>query len=160
MLLNDKISEITSSTWDEKARSSALHSYDALDTPPEKDFDDIAKMASRICGAPIAVVNLVDTKRQFFKAEIGLGVRSTPLETAFCRHALLEDDILVIPDATKDHRLDCNPLVTGAPFIRSYAGALMKTAACRSEPSVCLIMLFANSTTIRSRPSGSWHGRR
>ncbi|WP_312223700.1 HWE histidine kinase domain-containing protein [Rhizobium rhizoryzae] len=131
--------EISSSAWDETARSGALHSYNVLDTPPEQDFDDIAKVAARVCGAPIAVVNLVDTRRQFFKAEVGLGVRSTPLETAFCRHALLEDDVLVIPDATRDHRLECNPLVTGEPHIRSYAGALLKTEDGLPIGTVCVL---------------------
>lgn len=131
--------EIVPAGWNEFERSAALRSFNVLDTPTEQDFDDIAAVASRICGAPIAVVNLVDTTRQFFKAEIGLGVRSTPLETAFCRHALLEEDVLVIPDATADHRLDCNPLVTGAPHIRSYAGALMKTTDGFPIGTVCVL---------------------
>lgn len=130
---------LTPSGWDEEARSAALHSFNILDTPREHDFDDIAKIASHICGSPIAVVNLVDTKRQFFKAEVGLGVRSTPLETAFCRHALLEQDVLVIPDATIDHRLNDNPLVTGEPHIRSYAGALLKTADGHPIGTVCVL---------------------
>lgn len=93
---------IEGSGGDEMARSLALHSFDILDTPCESDFDDLVSIASRICDAPFAVVNLVDTARQFFKAEVGLGVRSTPIQSAFCRHALLEDDVLVIPDAIKD----------------------------------------------------------
>jgi PAS domain S-box-containing protein len=135
------------STWDEAERSAALHSFDVLDTPRESDFDEIVKMAARVLGSPIAVVNLVDTTRQFFKAEIGLGVRSTPLETAFCRHALLEEDILVIPDATKDHRLAANPLVTGAPHIRSYAGALMKTESGLPIGTVCILDYAVRSFT-------------
>jgi GAF domain-containing protein len=111
--------------WTEADRSAALQSYNVLDTPREEDFDELAQVASDICGTPIAVVNLVDTTRQFFKAEVGLGVRTTPLETAFCAHALLEDDVLVIPDASVDSRLHCNPLVTEAPHLRAYAGALL-----------------------------------
>ncbi|MBD9388460.1 PAS domain-containing protein [Agrobacterium sp. AGB01] len=126
-------------TWDEEQRSAALHSYDVLDTPREEDFDDLARVASEICGAPIAVVNLVDTTRQFFKAEVGLGVRSTPLETAFCRHALLLEDTMVVPDATKDPRFDCNPLVTDAPHIRAYAGALLKTPEGLPIGTVCVL---------------------
>lgn len=125
--------------WTESERSSALHSYNVLDTPRESDFDDLARVASEICGAPIAVVNLVDTTRQFFKAEVGLSVRSTPLETAFCRHALLQEDVLVIPDATMDVRLRCNPLVTDAPHIRSYAGALLKTPDGLPIGTVCVL---------------------
>lgn len=125
--------------WDEAERSLALNSYDILDTPKEQDFDDLARIASNICATPMAVVNLVDTTRQFFKAEVGLGVRSTPLETAFCRHALLLEDIMIIPDATKDPRFDCNPLVTGSPNIRSYAGALLKTPEGLPIGTVCVL---------------------
>ena len=111
----------------EPLRLAALARYEMLDTPREKEFDDIAALASAICEAPIAVVNLVGDGRQFFKAEVGLGVRETPLESSFCAKALLEQDILVISDATTDPRFDCNPLVTGEPHIRFYAGVLLKT---------------------------------
>lgn len=126
-------------TWDEAERSAALHSYEVLDTPREDDFEDLARVASEVCGAPIAVVNLVDTTRQFFKAEVGLGVRSTPLETAFCRHALLLEDTMIVPDATKDPRFECNPLVTEAPHIRAYAGALLKTPEGLPIGTVCVL---------------------
>ncbi|MDO9415514.1 HWE histidine kinase domain-containing protein [Pararhizobium sp.] len=129
----------TSTLWAETDRSAALHAYDVLDTPREEDFDELARVASEICGTPIAVVNLVDTTRQFFKAEVGLGVRSTPLETAFCSHALLENDVLVIPDATKDTRLDCNPLVTQSPHLRAYAGALLKTSEGLPIGTICVL---------------------
>jgi PAS domain S-box-containing protein len=111
----------------EPARLAALARYEMLDTPREKEFDDIAALASAICEAPIAVVNLVGDRRQFFKAEVGLGVRETPFESSFCAKALLEEDVLVVPDATADARFDCNPLVTGEPHIRFYAGVLLKT---------------------------------
>jgi PAS domain S-box-containing protein len=125
--------------WTEPKRSAALRSYGILDTAREEDFDDLARIAAKVCGTPIGVVNLVDTDRQFFKAEIGLGVRSTPLETAFCRHALLCDDVLVIPDATKDARLECNPLVTGEPHLRAYAGALLRTPEGLPIGTVCVL---------------------
>lgn len=111
----------------EARRARALHGYDILDTPREAEFDDLARIAAEVCGTPIAVVNLVDTHRQFFKAEVGLGVRETPLETSFCGHAILSEDLMVVPDATKDPRFACNPLVTDEPGIRFYAGALLKT---------------------------------
>jgi GAF domain-containing protein len=111
----------------EPARLAALARYEMLDTPREKEFDDIAALASAICEAPIAVVNLVGDRRQFFKAEVGLGVRETPFESSFCAKALLEEDVFVVPDATADARFDCNPLVTGEPHIRFYAGVLLKT---------------------------------
>ena len=125
--------------WNEAARSSALHAFSILDTPRERDFDDLASIASEICGTPIGIVNLIDTNRQFFKAEVGLGVRSTPLDTAFCSHALLLDDVMVVPDATKDARFECNPLVVGAPGLRSYAGALIKTEEGLPLGTVCVL---------------------
>jgi PAS domain S-box-containing protein len=125
--------------WDEAARSAALRSYGMLDTPREHDFDELARVASEICGTPIAIVNLVDTDRQFFKAEVGIGVRSTPLEAAFCRHALLSEDVMIIPDATRDARFDCNPLVTESPYIRAYAGALLKTSEGLPIGTVCVL---------------------
>ena len=109
--------------WDEAGRSAVLRSYDILDTPRERDFDDLAALAASICETPIAVVNLVDTARQFFKAEVGLGVCGTPLETSFCGHAILAEDMMIVPDATKDARFDCNPLVTGEPKLRFYTPA-------------------------------------
>jgi PAS domain S-box-containing protein len=123
----------------EHARLAALASYEILDTPPEDDFDDVARLASEICGTPIAVVNLIDAGRQFFKAEIGLGVRSTPLESSFCAKAILEEDFLLVPDATKDKRFDGNPLVVGEPGLRFYAGALLKTDEGHAIGTVCVL---------------------
>ena len=85
------------------------------------------------------MVNLVDTHRQFFKAEVGLGVRETPLETSFCGHAILAEDLMVVPDAAKDPRFACNPLVTGEPGIRFYAGALLKTPDGLPIGTMCVL---------------------
>ncbi len=123
----------------EADRLAALRRYDILDTPREAAFDEIVALAAEICGAPIAVVNLIDEHRQFFKAEVGLGVRETPLETSFCAKAILEDDFLLVPDATRDHRFDGNPLVTGAPHLRFYAGALLKTAEGLPIGTLCVL---------------------
>ncbi len=125
--------------FSEAERLEALASYDMLDTPRERDFDEIAELASQICEAPIAVVNLIAEERQFFKAEVGLGVRETPLGSSFCAKAILEDDFLVVPDATKDPRFDCNPLVTGEPGLRFYAGALLKTSDGYPIGTVCVL---------------------
>jgi two-component sensor histidine kinase len=124
---------------DEDERLAALASYNVLDTPRESDFDDIVRLASEICGTPVAVVNLIGHGRQFFKAEIGLGVRETPLETSFCGHAILDDDFMVVPDARLDSRFDCNPLVVGDPGLRFYAGALLKTAAGFPIGTLCVL---------------------
>jgi PAS domain S-box-containing protein len=111
----------------ETQRTTALASYGVMDTPREPAFDEIAHLVASICEAPIAVVNFIDSERQFFKAEVGLGVDATPLANSFCARTLLEDDFLLVPDATQDHRFADNPLVTGGPHIRFYAGALLKT---------------------------------
>ncbi|PXA89779.1 hybrid sensor histidine kinase/response regulator [Caulobacter sp. D4A] len=123
----------------EADRLATLRRYDILDTPREAAFDEIVSLAAEICGAPIAVVNLIDEHRQFFKAEVGLGVRETPLETSFCAKAILEDDFLLVPDATRDHRFDGNPLVTGEPHLRFYAGALLKTAEGLPIGTLCVL---------------------
>lgn len=123
----------------EEERLAALARYEILDTPRETDFDEIARLASDICGTPIAVVNLIADRRQFFKAEVGLGVRETPFESSFCAKAILEEDFLIVPDATKDVRFDCNPLVTGEPHLRFYAGALLKTDEGFPIGTVCVL---------------------
>ena len=117
---------MTKTAWNETDRLAALHSYDILDSEREPAFDDITALVARLCDAPIAVVNLIDADRQWFKSEVGLGVRETPLETSFCRHALLEQDRLIVPDATRDPRFEGNPLVTGDAGLRFYAGVLLK----------------------------------
>ena len=129
----------SSQTRNEAVRLAALRSYDILDTPREQDFDEIAELAGELCGTPIAVVNLIGEGRQFFKAEVGLGVRETPLDSSFCARAILEEDFLLVPDATKDARFAFNPLVTGAPRLRFYAGALLKTSDGHAIGTVCVL---------------------
>ena len=124
---------------DEAARLCALDRYCLLDTPREQDFDEIAEAAAELCETPIAVVNLIGDGRQFFKAEVGLGVRETPLETSFCRQAILQQDFLYVPDTTQDPRFEGNPLVTGAPGLRFYAGALLKTEEGHPVGTVCVL---------------------
>ena len=87
--------------WSEAARLSALRAYAILDTPREAAFDDLVKLTAKLFDAPIAVVNLIDDGRQWFKAEVGLGVRETPLDTSFCAHALLQQDGMLVPDVGK-----------------------------------------------------------
>lgn len=106
-------------------RIASLRSYGILDTDREADFDDIVELASQICGTPISVVNLIDQDRQWFKAEVGLGVRETPIESSICAHAILESDFVEIPDTLADRRMAGNPLVAGDPGLRFYAGALL-----------------------------------
>ena len=125
--------------WNEADRLNALRDYGILDTEPEQAFDDIVRLAARICDAPIAVVNLIDRGRQWFKAATGLGVRETPLETSFCAHALLQEDGMVVPDATQDNRFACNPLVTGEAGLRFYAGRLLKSPDGHALGTLCVL---------------------
>lgn len=102
----------------EKQRLAALARYNVMDTPREQSFDEVAALAAKLCDVPIAIVNLIGNGRQFFKAEVGLGVRETPFDSSFCAKAILEDDFLLVPDAIQDARFNCNPLVLGEPHIR------------------------------------------
>ena len=123
----------------ERRRLAALDRYEILDTPREPAFDDVARLAADICGTPIGVVNLIGAGRQFFKAEVGLGVRETPLESSFCAKAILEEEFLLVPDTTRDPRFDCNPLVTGEPHLRFYAGALLRTKDGHAIGTLCVL---------------------
>jgi GAF domain-containing protein len=107
----------------EEARLAALRGYEILDTDPERDYDDLVRIAAAIFGAPVALVSMVDAERQWFKARVGLDATETPREVAFCAHAICVDEPFVVPDAKQDSRFHDNPLVTGKPNIRFYAGA-------------------------------------
>lgn len=107
---------------DEAGRIEALLQYRILDTQSEQEFDDITRLASFICGTPIAVITLVDTDRQWFKSKVGLEASETPRSIGFCNHAIQQPDPMIIPDATLDPRFVNNPLVTSDPNIRFYAG--------------------------------------
>lgn len=123
----------------ESTRLAALYELLILDTPPEERFDRIAAFAAAEFEVPIAVITLVDAQRQWFKAKVGTEVCETGRDVSFCSHAILQDHIMVVPDAHDDVRFADNPLVTGAPHIRFYAGAPLTLPSGLRLGTLCLI---------------------
>lgn len=123
----------------EQERVAKLLSYQVLDTQTETAYDDLTALAAHICGTETAVISLVDVSRQWFKARKGLAVSETPRDLALCAHTILEPAGMVVTDATKDPRFARNPLVTGAPHIRFYAGAPLITAEGYALGTICVI---------------------
>lgn len=123
----------------EPQRLNALRSLNLLDSEVEERFDRITRLAKRLFDVPIAVVSLVDAERQWFKSSYGVSIRETPREHSFCAHAILEQDVLVISDATQDVRFHDNPLVTGTPNVRFYAGCPLKAGQDAIVGTLCLM---------------------
>ena len=124
---------------DETQRLMSLHSLHILDTPAENRYDRITRMARRLFDVEICLISLVDTNRQWFKSKVGLAACETARDISFCGHAILHDDIFVISDAAADARFADNPLVTGAPNIRFYAGYPIKGPNGHRIGTLCII---------------------
>ena len=122
----------------EAARLAALKALKILDTPPEQRFDNITNFAKELFQVPIVLVSLVDHERQWFKSRVGLDANQSPRSVSFCGHAILSEDLFIIEDAAADERFYDNPLVTGAPFVRFYAGVPLGVRGFRVG-TLCLI---------------------
>ncbi len=123
----------------EEERLHALRELAILDSEPEEAYEDLARLASSLCGVPIGLISFLDNDRQWFKAHPGLDAQETPRDFAFCGYTILQDQTFVVPDASKDARFAGNPLVNGDPFIRFYAGVPLRTASGYRVGTLCVI---------------------
>jgi diguanylate cyclase (GGDEF)-like protein/PAS domain S-box-containing protein len=137
--MTERVVETSSLPWSIADRLAALRSFAVVGTGPEKAFDDIAAIAAHVCGTGIALITFVDEHRQWVKAAIGVDLRETSLDTAFCAQAILQTDLFIVPDALEDPRFVCNPFVQGEPELRFYAGAVIRTDEGLPLGTVCVL---------------------
>ena len=124
---------------DEKLRLESLYRYGILDTETEEIFDDLTQLASAIYKTPISLVTLIYKERQWFKSNLGLPLKETSREVAFCSHAILESGVFTVRDASEVPRFSDNPLVVGGPLMRFYAGAPIVNADGFTIGTFCVI---------------------
>ncbi len=135
----------------EEKRLEVLKGYNVLDTLPEKQYDDLTRLASIICEAPITLISLLDEERQWFKSHYGLDVEETPREMSFCQYAILDDQIFEVQDSHTDQRFADNPLVTSHPYIRFYAGAPLRSPEGVNIGTLCVIDRVPRKLTDKQR---------
>lgn len=123
----------------EQKRLSTLKEYQVLDTPSDRDLDELTKIAAAICKTPIALISLVDECRQWFKSKTGLEANETHRDVAFCSHAILSDSPMIVPNALLDDRFKDNPLVLGPPHVRFYAGVPLQSYSGQNVGTLCVI---------------------
>jgi GAF domain-containing protein len=117
----------------------AVHRYSAAGAASARELDDLARLASRFCGTPLALVSSVERERQAFHARVGTSLNETPRDVAFCAHAILGGDVMEVPDAAADARFVENPLVTDEPHVRFYAGAPLVTPDGFAIGTLCVL---------------------
>jgi PAS domain S-box-containing protein len=135
----------------EKPRLSTLHALGLLDSSPEERFDVITRTAAALYKAPIALISLVDSERQWFKSRYGVAISETARDVSFCGHAILGSEILVVNDAQRDERFHDNPLVLGEPFVRFYAGRPLEASNGSRIGTLCIIDREARSLSAEQR---------
>lgn len=123
----------------EEERLNALRALLLLDTPPEERYDRLARFAAEQLDMPIALLTLVDGQRQWFKSRVGVEVMETPRDISFCGHAIMDQALFVVEDASSDPRFSDNPLVVGEPHIRFYAGAPLTSPSGHHIGTLCVI---------------------
>lgn len=126
-------------SMDESERLAMVHAAEILDTRPDPAFQSIVRLVSERCRLPIAAISIIDVDRQWFQASVGLEVRETPRDHAFCAHTILSEGPLIVPDALADPIFQSNPLVIGSPFIRAYLGVPLRASNGMSFGSLCAI---------------------
>src|SRR5262245_36243112 len=138
---------------DEAERLNDLRCMQVLDTAGEERFDRITRLAKRFLKVPIALISLIDADRQWFKSRQGLDATETPRSISFCGHAILEDDLFVVPDATADARFADNPIVMEGLKVRFYAGAQLRAPSGRKVGTLCVVDTVPRKITQDERDS-------
>ena len=134
----------------EEQRLRQLKEYQVLDTLPEAEFDDIARLAAIICEVPITLISLVDENRQWFKSKIGLDIEEASRETSMCQYAIMDDDVFEISNASEDQRFVDNPYVKDGLKIRFYAGAPLRAPGGLNVGTLCVIDTKPKSSPVRN----------